>query len=309
MSPPLSPLSTISANATPHTERKPNYKPTTPKPFTPQDIENLGCQPPSSPFVDIVEYSPAKRRSPSKDLSPIKKQLQETQPTRLTEDALRENEGLTQAMQFEESSSNATVVHEIGEETMMSTMDEPSGYPGMDDTHFTAFSAVPNVDMTVFTRNGLSPTKSSLLSPTKSSRKGYSEATPRVRPTTPSSRRFQSYDEGSASPTPRRPKSSHGDTTNLLVDFTEQFNAFSSISNNSPTRQDRVSPKKSQTQPNLAQYTNGLRTPSPAKHRHMPSTPSESRHLANLLDFDLPPAPTPRSIPTITARELESLQS
>lgn len=310
MSQPLSPLSTRSANATPHTERKLNHKPTTPTPLTPQDVENLPSDPHSSPFVDIIEYSPAKRRSPSKDLSPIKFQSQDTKPTPLTEDALREKEGLTRAMQFEESSSNGTVVHEAGDETMMSAIEEPSGYPGMDDTHFTAFSAVPNVDMTTFARNVQSPAKGILSSPIKSSRKGCSEETPqRKGPTTPSSRRFQSYDEGSASPTPRRPKSSQGDTTNLLVDFTEQFNAFSSSSTRSPHRSDRPSPKKSQTQPNLAQYTNGLRTPSPTKNRHVPGTPSESRHLANLLDFDLPPAPTPRSIPTITARELESLKS
>jgi chromosome segregation ATPase len=31
--------------------------------------------------------------------------------------------------------------------------------------------------------------------------------------------------------------------------------------------------------------------------------------MSNLLDFDIPPAPTPRSMPTITPRELESLKS
>jgi hypothetical protein len=31
--------------------------------------------------------------------------------------------------------------------------------------------------------------------------------------------------------------------------------------------------------------------------------------MANLLDFDIPPMPTPRSIPTVTPRELESLKS
>ena len=308
MSHPLSPLSTISANATPHTERKFHNKATTPKPFAPQDVENQPCQPLSSPFVDIIEYSPARRRSPSKDVSPTRKQPHASQPILLTEDALRENEDLTQAMQSARSSSNGTVVRDVGEDTMISVMDEPSGYPGMDDTHFTAFSAVPNVDMTDFARNGPSPAKSSLLSPSKSARKGYSEETPsRIKPSTPSMRRFQSYDEGSASPTPRRPRSNHGDTTNLLVDFTEQFNAFSS--NHISNRHDRLSPKKSQTQPNLAQYTNGLRTPLPAKSRHVPGTPSESRHLAHLLVFDLPPSATPRSIATMTARDLESLIS
>jgi chromosome segregation ATPase len=31
--------------------------------------------------------------------------------------------------------------------------------------------------------------------------------------------------------------------------------------------------------------------------------------MSNLLDFDIPPAPTPRSMPSITPRELESLKS
>ena len=39
------------------------------------------------------------------------------------------------------------------------------------------------------------------------------------------------------------------------------------------------------------------------------STPAKSTSLLNLLDFELPPAPTPRSIPTITVRELESMKS
>ena len=227
----------------------------------------------------------------------------------LTEDALRENDGFMQTIRTMENSSNETVVHEICDETLMSGTDEPSGYPGIDDTHFTSFSAVPNVDMTLFARDKLSPVKTSHLSPTKSLRKGYSEESPqRMTPITPG-RRFQSYDEGSASPTPQRPRSNHGDTTNLLVDFTEQLHAFGSSSHHSPNRMDRSSPKKSQTQPNLAQYHNGLRTPSPAKGRQLPGVPSEARHLAHLLDFDLPPAPTPRSLPTITARELESLKS
>lgn len=41
----------------------------------------------------------------------------------------------------------------------------------------------------------------------------------------------------------------------------------------------------------------------------MPATPSQNRQLLNLLDFELPPPPTPRSMPTVTIRELESLKS
>lgn len=312
MSQPLSPLSNINANAnaTPSAGRKTAYVSSTPKSSSQYDAENIPNQPPSSPFVDIIEYSPAKRRAASKQSSPTKKPLDNTQCLPLTEDALKENDGFLQAARTNESSSNGTVVHDVGDETSMSDTDEPSGYPGMDDTHFTAFSAVPNVDMNVFARNGLSPDKGSHSSPIKSMRKACSEETSHhLTPTTPLHRQSQFYDEGSASPTPRRPRSGHGDTTNLLVDFTEQFSTFGSSSRHTQSKLDRPSPKKSQTQPNLAQYIRGQRTPSPAKSRHAPGVPSESRHLANLLDFDLPPVPTPRSIPTITAREVESIKS
>ena len=310
MSQPLSPLSTIDVNTTPGIERRISYS-ISPSKSIASGIENAHAQspgqPPSSPFVEDVVYSPAKRRNLSKTLSPAKKESASPAPVPLTADALRENEGFQQGQGGK--SSNGSTYHDVGEETA-SNIDGPSGYPGMDDTHFTAFSAVPNTDMTLFARLGNSPLKNNVISPSKSARKGFSEETPRRTGfNTPASRRGQSYEACSPSPTPRRPKSSHEDTTNLLVDFTEQFSAFAPSSSISQNRANRTSPKKSQTQPNLAQYTNGLRTPSPGKHALPPGALSEARQLTNLLDFDLPPAPTPRSIPSITARELESLKS
>jgi myosin heavy subunit len=59
----------------------------------------------------------------------------------------------------------------------------------------------------------------------------------------------------------------------------------------------------------LANLTSSRRTPSPSKSALAAQTTSENKHLANLLDFDIPPPPTPRSMPSITARELESLKS
>lgn len=47
--------------------------------------------------------------------------------------------------------------------------------------------------------------------------------------------------------------------------------------------------------------------PSPDKARGV--SPSKRHTLLNLLDFDLPPPATPRSVPTITVRELETLKS
>ncbi|CAN8106378.1 unnamed protein product [Discula destructiva] len=66
---------------------------------------------------------------------------------------------------------------------------------------------------------------------------------------------------------------------------------------------------------NLLDFTDSLRFPG----RHPSPTRSQSaadnsktpqrQSIANLLDFEIPPLPTPRSVPTISARELESLKS
>lgn len=118
---------------------------------------------------------------------------------------------------------------------------------------------------------------------------------------TPATSRHRQRDTSSrpGSPTPRKGKSASkdGDTTNLLLDFTNQFGA--------PSRRGQ-SPIKSTTEPNLLSYINNQRARSPVKAP--PRTPGK-RNMLNLLDFDLPPQPTPRSIPTITVRELESLKS
>ncbi|KAM0739489.1 hypothetical protein ACQRIT_007226 [Beauveria bassiana] len=75
-----------------------------------------------------------------------------------------------------------------------------------------------------------------------------------------------------------------GNTTNLLMDFTDSL------------RHPRRSPEKklpsSSTLPNLAA-----------------ATPSRAGVTTTLIDFDIPPLSTPRSVPTISSRELESLKS
>ncbi|GKT68361.1 hypothetical protein ColTof4_00784 [Colletotrichum tofieldiae] len=80
--------------------------------------------------------------------------------------------------------------------------------------------------------------------------------------------------------TPRQHSDSEGNSTNLL-----DFTASQRFPHKSPSRRGNTSP--SRTNPN--------------------ATPA--RQMSNLLDFDIPPLPTPRSIPTITPRELESLKS
>ncbi|KAL8765313.1 MAG: hypothetical protein Q9209_007588 [Squamulea sp. 1 TL-2023] len=271
-----------------------------------QDVENLPDEGRIPENLDNAEKprSPKKYLSPSKSRSPRKADPEPQRTTPLTEDALRENEGLTRAIGMMNGGDSILDLYSGHDAT--SVAGTAAGYPGMDDTCFSTFSAVPDTDMTLFAQQGQSPVKNS--SPAKRSREAqYGSAAPTPRPigrSTPAASRRPVYDECSPSPTPRRPKSSRdADTTNLILDFTEQFNVFSSTSS---AHQARPTPRKFNTQPDLAAFTASKRA-SPTKYP--PSTPSHAFNLANLLDFDLPPAPTPRSIPTITARELESLKS
>lgn len=109
------------------------------------------------------------------------------------------------------------------------------------------------------------------------------------------------------SPTPRRSRNDN-DTTNLLLDFTAQIEAFTSSRRGSPPRE-RTSHLKSSTEPNLAAFYQNKRSPAKGGSSQIPATPSQNRQLLNLLDFELPPPPTPRSMPSVTIRELESLKS
>ena len=164
----------------------------------------------------------------------------------------------------------------------------------MDDTCFSTFSEIP--DMTVFAKLRQSPTKQ------MSTPGDNAEPTPRVS-------RKRSSPSRSPSPTPRRQKtpataSNRGDdTTNFLIDFTQQLEGVTSR---------QPSPIKSSTESNLLQYINSQRSPaksSPTKPIYTTPNKTMNNNLMNLLDFELPPAPTPRSVPTITVRELESLKS
>lgn len=66
---------------------------------------------------------------------------------------------------------------------------------------------------------------------------------------------------------------------------------------------------------NLLDFTDSLRFPgrrqSPTRSMTVADTSKtpQRQSIANLLDFEIPPMPTPRSVPTISARELESLKS
>lgn len=161
----------------------------------------------------------------------------------------------------------------------------------VDDTCFSTFSEIP--EMTLFAKLGGSPTK-----------RGDQSRTPaRNDSATPRTTRKRLSSSRSPSPTPRRQKTplsrrDSDDTTSFLIDFTQQIEGV--------TRPNaHISPSK--TEPDLLRHLNSQR--SPAKSRHSIATPAKQSNLMNLLDFELPPAPTPRSVPTITVRELESLKS
>ncbi|KAK3112016.1 hypothetical protein LTR53_012137 [Teratosphaeriaceae sp. CCFEE 6253] len=169
----------------------------------------------------------------------------------------------------------------------------PHDATNVDDTCFTTFSELP--EMTLFAKLGPSPTKRGDTLRTPGS--GRVDATPRTTRKRPSTSR-------SPSPTPRRQKTPAGPnndgTTGFLIDFTQQIDGASHLR--------PASPAKSATESNLLQYLSTQR--SPLKTRHSYATPSKpNNNILHLLDFELPPAPTPRSIPTITVRELESLKS
>ncbi|KIM93042.1 hypothetical protein OIDMADRAFT_138528 [Oidiodendron maius Zn] len=202
------------------------------------------------------------------------------------EEVLQGNEGLTKAIKIlEDSDSDA---HEDRTEDTLTSMNGGPGYddvPNIDDTivsTFSTFSAVP--EMTMFAKLGQSLTKFAGMGPTPRRSQMDTPAT------------SQRPENRSPSPTPRAHKRSgskdDGDTTNLILDFTDQINNFSGRYQ-SPTKYGRKSPLKKSTTPDL----------------YSTITPSVNRHMSNLLDFDIPPAPTPRSMPSITARELETLKS
>lgn len=90
----------------------------------------------------------------------------------------------------------------------------------------------------------------------------------------------------------------HNQTSGFLLDFTTQFDAISHAQDQDPATPSRhrgrsASPKKQA---------------SPSKFPLPPSTPAESRFF-NLLDFSPGPLATPRSIPSITPREVESIKA
>lgn len=243
-----------------------------------------------APLRSPRKLSSPEKRFPVKPCSP-QKQTEVIEKTVDIKDVLRDNEGLTKAIQILEDVDSDNNEH-ASEDTLASMgagfCDDDA--PSMDDTMvstFSTFSAVP--DMTTFAKLGRSPAKHTGIGPTPR----------RTQQNTPATAR-QPMRNRTPSPTPRTQRygksRDEGNTTNLILDFTEQFNGFSGQAQaQSPTRRGRQSPLKNSTAMSDMSWA---------------ATPSINRNnMSNLLDFDIPPAPTPRSMPTITPRELESLKS
>ncbi|KAK4121131.1 hypothetical protein N657DRAFT_624245 [Parathielavia appendiculata] len=207
-------------------------------------------------------------------------------PSSSLQDVVRENEGLKHAIEIFEDEVNA--MHDAvedgdheGDHTLSMGQEAAAHeqshlaeeeHSVADDTMVSTFSAF-NPTMLTQMRSD-SPTKFSVLagSTPRASGRGPEGATP--------------------SRTPRGNGSYDGGNTTNLMDFTEQMR-YGTYGGAQPTPSRR----------------GGGHMQQPRGPPLNPTATPQRNNLVNLLDFDIPPAPTPRSIPTITPRELESLKS
>lgn len=222
--------------------------------------------------------------------------------------------------------------------TVTLSLDEKSNH---DETvgDLSTISAIPT-DMTRFANLRNSPSKQpgpEAWSPSKQLRTSIIASTPTTgqRPLRllSSSRHSTSSNEDDDA-TPRRPRNSNDSPTDLM-NFTTQTNivippptsaprtmrrspsgrgAFPIKVNPSPAHRSQASVDRERATGRSPQKQHQAVFP----ERAVPSTPASQRHSmyngstglgVDLLDIDLEPMATPRSIPTITPRELETLRS
>ncbi|KAI1745113.1 hypothetical protein F4680DRAFT_404336 [Xylaria scruposa] len=228
----------------------------------------------SSPPLEKLEVP--KPEAQKTDVQEPEIQEPEVQHREITlEDAIAGNKDLAQAIRiFEDEDTIMENVDGEGNDTFMSTGREEQDHVEDDE------QAGPD-DTMISTFS----TFSAVPNLTMFARIGHTPTKFANVGATPSSReRSNLSSEETPRPAARRESSN---STNLL-DFTDQIHNFSS---------------------RYAEQISTLRRGSPAKSLAgtVPVTPKQRQ--SNLLDFDIPPLPTPRSIPTITPRELESLKS
>ena len=195
----------------------------------------------------------------------------------------KHNEGMSTVLQGDGASDEK----ENHDDADNGAMTDDEFHDSIDDTHLSTFSAVPNADMTSFANlRRESPIKAT---------QNYN---PAPEPGTPSQTRLSNrrstlidLDTPAGSPSPRR--RGHRDYGNSsgtpkILDLIDQPG---------------LSPRPRYSMQNM-RYSPERRSPLRIARESM-----RSPGKASLLDFDLPPPPTPRSIPTVTPRELESLKS
>lgn len=244
--------------------------------------------PPSSPFgmeegfdgkAATMIGSPRPRRSPLKIPSASSPA---TSPTK------RRDSDPFLSQQFHNQDRDR-VLHDEEDDSTSSMADDSFGHGqafNPDDTCFSNFSAVPNTDMTAFA--GLSRSPARAESPSKV-QITPSRQTKQTAPDTVVPRKLN------LSPSKAGSRRYEDTMTTQLLEFTEQIN-YSQSSTRTLNQGGPLSPSRLRSEPNLlAGASHRLRSP--------------DRNGYNLLDFDLPPAPTPRSVPSISARELESLKA
>lgn len=222
-----------------------------------------------------AERSPPKspEKSPERLPEPSPEKHATTGQDMSLEDALRANEGLKKAIQIFEDES--TMLENDGDSIDESAMDVDHQV-GVDDE-----TAAPDESM-VSTFSAFSAVPNMTMfakighSPTRFANTTMTPSTVRGRPNPSPSR------------TPRGPVMPEHGNESSLMDFAEQFAGFPSMRGPSPSRRGRMSPAKA------------------AGHG---SNATPQRGSQNLLDFDLAPMATPRSVPTVTAREVETLKS
>ncbi|KAJ5902411.1 Central kinetochore-associated [Penicillium taxi] len=198
----------------------------------------------------------------------------------LDEESILHDQSFVSSKATYDQSTISSMIDDKRNEGMSTVLqDDDDGNDSMDDTGFSNFSVLP--DMTSFA-------KLRADSPLKPMRSSVHISTPN---TSRNSHRPTLLDAGSpvGSPTPRHQASSQkgkpNQTPNLL-DFTDEMNFY---------------PRHSMQQG--SQYSPSRQSPM----RHMRNSRSPTK--LSLLDFDIPPQPSPRSLPSITPRELESLKS
>ncbi len=262
-----------------------------------------------------------------------------------SESTLRLDEGLTRTSEApsmgDTEPDDTTINRNVEDEGMSTIMHDKQEInqeePGEEETEITlsiddtsndisAFSAIPEADLTRFAALRNSP-----ASPTRPMLEGWSPSKQLHNPAlgTPGtikrplrlSTRSQSDHDFDHDATPRRPYSTSSPED--LLNFTGQSNIYipppQSSSRPSMRRSPsgrggfpiKVNPSPTHRSQASVDRERSRGVISPVKQMHSPpiSTPPYADRRNHLLDFDLEPLATPRSVPSITPRELESLRS